>query len=73
MIEMTVDAKQRFKAFKTKEIGAISGFEVRGICRARSGTDANTVKTMGERTLEACRQYGCGGYARKELLPCNFP
>lgn len=70
-MEMTVDAKQRFKAFKTREIGAISGFEV-GICRAKSGTDANAAKTMGERTLKTF-QYGFGGYTRKELLPCNFP
>jgi len=54
IIEMTVDAKQRFNAFKTKEIEAISGFEVGGICKAKSGTDANAVKTMGERILKTC-------------------
>jgi len=50
MIEMTVEAKQRFKAFRTKEIGATFGFGVGKICKAKSGTEANAVKTMGERT-----------------------
>jgi len=72
MIEMTVEAKQRFKAFKTKEIGAISGFKVGQICKAKSGTEANAMKTMGERALKAC-QYRFGGFTRDVLLPYNFP
>jgi len=51
IIEMTVEATLRFNAFKTGETGAISWPEVGGICKARSGVHANTVKTMGERDL----------------------